>query len=99
MDLPGEEENKQDEEERVNEAEQNERGDDLVRGYYPRQRFGASQHFIHNPWLAPHLRGEPPRLVGDLRAEDGKYQGHQKPARQRPRQVEQPAAPPEKTGD
>ena len=86
LDFVVEQINKDGEQQEVNGAEQKNRGQNRVGLDHGGQTFRRAQQALHNPRLAPHLGGEPARLIGDLRAEHREHQQPEQPAllKQRP---------------
>ena len=68
------------EEQQVDEAEEDDRGQHRVGLDHRGQPFRRAQQAIDDPRLAPDLGGEPAGLVGDLRPEHREHQQPQQPA-------------------
>ena len=74
LDFIVEQVNEGDEEKDVNQAEENDGKDDLIGLHSPREAIRCHQEIIDDPGLATEFGREPSRLIGYLRAENGKYQ-------------------------
>ena len=80
LDFVVEQINENGEQQKINEREQNQRGENGVGLDHGGQALRRAHQAIDNPRLAAHFGGEPAELIGDLRAEHGENQQPQQPA-------------------
>ena len=73
-------------EEEINGAKENNRREDCIGFDHGGKAGRGSQQSLDDPGLPPHFRGEPTRLIGDLRAEHRQHKQPQQPTlfKQRP---------------